>query len=804
MPEARAGGPGRPVPDRLLATGALLALAAWHFRDAVFRGQVLFRRDVHLMWYTQAEALVRAVRGGEWPLWNPLIGFGQPLWADANVQVLYPTTWLSLVLPPWTTYTLYVVAHVVWGGLGLHLLGRRLGLRPAGALAASLLWAASGPLLSLAEVWNQLGGAAWIPWAVLGAVAALRGEGRRWAVLWGASHAAQVLAGAPECALMAAAGIAAWAAASRPWRDGLAAPARSATLALALALGLSAAQWAPALEASSRSGRAQLPFEARTHWSLAPVALGQTLVPVPLDRLPLTAAARQEVFGAAEPLLPSLYLGLPALGLVIAGALALPRRARLALAAAIVFTLLAALGGHTPAYAVVTRLLPPLAMFRYPVKAMIALAFAWALAAGRGTDAWRDEARWGRARAAAVALPCALGGLAVLALALTLRGGLPALAARFVVDGAHAGGTLAEATLQRLALAGSASLAIAVLAWRRRSGGRRSLAIAASAIAVLDLAAVHEGLSPTAPAALFTLRPPALSLAAPPEDGRLYAYDYFVPGMARAHLHREYPYRIVRAPEGWAVPAATALAMRLALFPPSAGAWGIAGSFDRDTPGLAPAVATPLADALLVLEGTPAHLRLLQVGGVSRVAALHEAGAGLVPLGTADALLDEPLRVLAVPGARPRAYAVGGSRPAPKGNPVAALVDTAFDPAREVLLDGGGPAVPAPDGFAATVGLRRIGADRVTLEADLGAPGYVVLVDAWDPGWRAAVDGTPAPVLRANGAFRAVAVAAGHHEVTMTYRPRTLFPALGLSLVAAGAAAAFAGSRPTSGTAPRA
>jgi uncharacterized membrane protein YfhO len=45
-----------------------------------------------------------------------------------------------------------------------------------------------------------------------------------------------------------------------------------------------------------------------------------------------------------------------------------------------------------------------------------------------------------------------------------------------------------------------------------------------------------------------------------------------------------------------------------------------------------------------------------------------------------------------------------------------------------------------------------------------------VLADAYDDGWRATVDGAPAPVLRANRAMRAVPIDAGEHVVEFHYR----------------------------------
>jgi uncharacterized membrane protein YfhO len=47
-------------------------------------------------------------------------------------------------------------------------------------------------------------------------------------------------------------------------------------------------------------------------------------------------------------------------------------------------------------------------------------------------------------------------------------------------------------------------------------------------------------------------------------------------------------------------------------------------------------------------------------------------------------------------------------------------------------------------------------------------------MDAYYPGWRATVDGQAVDILRANYAFRAIALEAGAHEVALAYRPRSL------------------------------
>lgn len=54
------------------------------------------------------------------------------------------------------------------------------------------------------------------------------------------------------------------------------------------------------------------------------------------------------------------------------------------------------------------------------------------------------------------------------------------------------------------------------------------------------------------------------------------------------------------------------------------------------------------------------------------------------------------------------------------------------------------------------------------------AGGRVVLVEQFFPGWRARIDGRPAPVERFDDVFQAVGVPAGEHRVEFEYRSRTL------------------------------
>lgn len=85
-----------------------------------------------------------------------------------------------------------------------------------------------------------------------------------------------------------------------------------------------------------------------------------------------------------------------------------------------------------------------------------------------------------------------------------------------------------------------------------------------------------------------------------------------------------------------------------------------------------------------------------------------------------------------------------------------------------------------------------IEATRVSLRARLDGDGLLVTSEQAFPGWTAAVDGRPAPVLTANGIFRAVALGAGEHEVVFSYASPALRTGTRVSLAALGALVALA------------
>lgn len=67
---------------------------------------------------------------------------------------------------------------------------------------------------------------------------------------------------------------------------------------------------------------------------------------------------------------------------------------------------------------------------------------------------------------------------------------------------------------------------------------------------------------------------------------------------------------------------------------------------------------------------------------------------------------------------------------------------------------------------------------------DAPRPGIVVMADIYYPSWKVTVDGTPAVLLRADHALRAVAVPAGQHQVRLQFKDATFARGRAISLAA--------------------
>ncbi len=162
-----------------------------------------------------------------------------------------------------------------------------------------------------------------------------------------------------------------------------------------------------------------------------------------------------------------------------------------------------------------------------------------------------------------------------------------------------------------------------------------------------------------------------------------------------------------------------------------------------------------------------------------RALALSGVGAIVLPGPSATAA-----PVVEATEALPRAFLVPESVVVPETDSLRVALSPGFDPRRAVVLEEGTALERDPAWNESGTNVRLIArqASRIALEARLSAPGVLVLLDSWEKGWQATVDGVPAPVLRADGAFRGVRLAAGKHRVEFRYVPPGLREGLYLGL----------------------
>jgi hypothetical protein len=102
-----------------------------------------------------------------------------------------------------------------------------------------------------------------------------------------------------------------------------------------------------------------------------------------------------------------------------------------------------------------------------------------------------------------------------------------------------------------------------------------------------------------------------------------------------------------------------------------------------------------------------------------------------------------------------------------------------FEPHREVVIEGSETRATSPSGTLR--GGRDVQAGVLRYDVSSEAGGYLVVSEAWYPGWRAWIDGTASSVVRANFAFMAVSLPPGDHHVELRYWPVGFGWAIGAS-----------------------
>jgi hypothetical protein len=133
----------------------------------------------------------------------------------------------------------------------------------------------------------------------------------------------------------------------------------------------------------------------------------------------------------------------------------------------------------------------------------------------------------------------------------------------------------------------------------------------------------------------------------------------------------------------------------------------------------------------------------------------------------------------------PRAFLVHSAHRADDQAALKELRGNDFKPLTELILADGDP-IKAGDAQREDEFVRIVSyePERAILSVHASVDGYLLITDAWFPGWRVRVDGVESTINRADLIFRAVRTSPGDHRVEFYYQPMWLYVGAGISLIA--------------------
>jgi hypothetical protein len=681
-------------------------------------------------------------RTGRVPAWDPSGFGGRPLVGNPQAGLNYPPAWPlrrwgGPSTPGWLT-----LGHLALGAWGAYRLARACGQRREGATLTACSFGLGPQLVAhFAEGhYPHLWAVAWYPWAfraLLDVSRGVPGATARLSVYLGLTLAT----GHPQEGVLLAGAVGFLGACLG--RRGL----WRVVAAIMLMIGLTAAEWLPVAavaEHVAKGGGGGSSAASGYDWE--PIQILQLLSPTALGRA-------HDYFGPGNLWESLLSFGLVTLLLAVVGARrGRPRRLVRVVVVTVLVAVVYAAGPKLGLYALMERL-PILGAFRTPGRALLLATLGVALLAGYGLDriGRHSTARRPRSRlrkfgpdpadapehsAAIFPAPSRvflgwgrtaydLGTSALVVVVLILGRAAPGpvgegcgrLAADLVFLASLAGVTIAFSVPGRRAAIGLMLLGPSTLAW--------------------DAARLIE----LSPSGRFLAEDPLGTLvkrSLPDEGSRVRARDAFYTDLDAARDGVEKA--------------------------------NVGDLFQLERPRV-------FVDPLLSLFSD----RPRQRTAAQRRAALDRLGVAVLVSDREEP--DAAWKAIGPgvwlnPSAMPRAYVVPRAIEAPNpADPLAMLAE--IDPARAVVVPPGsfrgsdrpllGPLeVIRPILPAAWNGNDP---DRTIVDVQTDRPGYLVMVQAWMPGWSATIDGEPAKIVRGDHAWQVVALPVpGEHKIILTYK----------------------------------
>ncbi len=772
----------------------LLLLGVLFFADPLFSSKNFYFRDILNFHYPLRQVLIDSYARGELPLWNPFVALGQPMLANPNYMALYPTNLLHLLLPFNYAFKLHFILHPILAGLGFYFLQRRLGSGAMPALAGAVAYEFSGTVLSFLNLYNIIPAVALLPWIGWAFAGSLERDWLRRTLGLGALLALQIIALEPLmflCNAWLLAGLSLYhilesndktKAAGRALRAGF--------VGGLFAFGLASVQVLPTLELLPLTTRGSgFVYQDAAGWSMHPVDLLNTTVPNLFGnyyQIGLASAWGLSLHEGREGYLVSFFLGTFTLLLAILSFFSRRRKLQTTAAGLAAVSIALALGSHNPLNHWLFDHVNIFRLGRYPSKYFLLSSLSIAMLASLGVEVVLDSGKLGkrtRRWLMAVSGCLLLAGIVSLAWCFSWPSHVGAwerwirATDSTISDAAPKNMPVILAQLQKSLLASSAFLslgsilALAAPFWRRASlmGGVILLLLAA------ELLPANLRLTPLISDA---------DVAFVPEINRYLARD------GPREPYRVVPPTLLRRISDIELHVPNPSSAWLTLFYKMSGQPfygimnGIQYSLDRPVDHLNTAesdtlwrvcVAVPESAGMTMLQKLNSPV-LLFVGELS--------DPRIKPIATFGLRSNFKLNVYWLENTISRAFfAPNVEKASSHPDALQRFLRTDFPFGNTVVLEDQGIEKQTGSAVTGTVKIESYGSRRVTCRVEARGAGYLVLLDSFYPGWRAYLDGMEVRVLRADYAFRAVAVPAGSHLVEFRYRPRSVSYGLALTLI---------------------
>ena len=749
------------------------------FSPLLFTGKSMFWGTPSLQFVPWWSWAWETLLNGHLPLWNPLVGMGAPLIANYQSALFYPPYWLYFLFyviggigaMAWAQ-SLMVVLHLIWAGLGMAFLVRRLGLGRLAQSISGLAFSLSGYLVARSWFASINAAVAWLPWVMLCAFIAIQQPNIRknWLKL-GLVIGLQFLAGHAQTSwytlVLAGLWLGFWS-----WKyfsqDNQREPFNSKILAIVrmefrfgltvlYGLFLAAVQLFPTavyLMQSQRSSAVEM--ELALNYSFWPWRILDFIVPGFFG-----SQVQGDFWGYGNYWEDAIYIGLLPFLLVLGfmphflirwqekkarqqQTNVVHRRPLVVLLLVIILVaFLLALGKNTPIFPWLYRFVPTFDMFQAPTRISIWAIFSLALLAGIGAEVWRRPAGrglyWTR-----------LGTIG--ALAISLGAGL----AYFAMGDVRA--TFIRATTW----AGFWGFGVGLLSLLaptkvKQIDSKPWWTWAVVIFMAFDVVIAGWGLVPGIELDFYST---GANPAMQNDKGRVF-------------LSAEHEYKIkyehFLSFESFN-PDIDWDGMRTALLPNLNMVDGIASTSNFDP--LVPGRYLKWMQALGEVDEAKRDT-LLQLMGVSTIERLE----GSETFGVRFDPIENVERFRWVPCAK----SVEDAEDAWEQ-----VFVEPFDPEITVILEGQNPAQTPDCMVAGALGQVRLVSEnpnQIVLIVDVNASGWVVVSDVYYPGWNAWVDGKSVPIWQANYLFRAIEVESGQHQIMLRYQPKELYLGGFLSLV---------------------